>query len=481
MSLKLKIGALTDLGLSRTNNEDNFLTIPDLTITGVGSDTGRVYDLGANGALMVVADGMGGMNAGEVASEIAVNTIKAAFSPVRITPEVTKSRQSIERFMNDAIVAADSKIKAAAMRNPESQGMGTTIVVAWILGGKLYVSWCGDSRAYVFNSAGLHQITKDHSYVQQLVDEGQITREQAFDYPQSNVITRSLCDSTSAAEPQSLAQPYPLANGDTIILCTDGVCGMLRDNELQDVIGSSPDDLDSLMASIKEAVYKAGASDNLTMCIAQIVDGALPEPDAAYFNTTEAMLDGSMPSPSAMPGKSAAAGKMPWRMIAIVGIVAVVAAVAAALFLRDKPDDPTTKENAAEQIEEAQPQPAANASQAPASKPTKTQKPAKAQTATSTSESQKPEEESVIISAVGALKQEKTDTAASSKPTRPSAVNAITSSGKKTEEKPEEPQVPVQPAPEPTDKPTPAPTDKPTPKPSDKPTPEPKIPISPGE
>jgi len=436
MSLKFKIGALTDVGLVRTNNEDNFLTIPDLTVTGTGSDSSRIYDLGAKGALMVVADGMGGMNAGEIASEIAINAIKDSFSPMRITPDVLKNSQSIVRFMDEAIADADAKIKAAAMRNPATQGMGTTIVIAWILAGKLYVSWCGDSRAYVFNSVGLHQITKDHSYVQQVVDAGQITREQAFDYPQSNVITRSLCDGADIAEPDSLFQPYPLANGDTIILCTDGVCGMLRDNELQDVIGSSPDDLDSLMASIKAAVYKTGASDNMTMCIAQVVDGALPEPQAAYFQTTEAMLEGKMPSAAKATKAASSSGKMPWRLIAIVGIVAVVVAVAATLIFGG--DDNDKEKNAKETTQTEAPAaeegtPAAS-SQQPV-RPVKTTKPtnsSKPQTSNTATDAQKQEEESGILDALNTVNQGKTDTAASSKPTTPSAVNAISGAGKTT-------------------------------------------------
>lgn len=386
MSLKLKIGALTDVGLVRANNEDNFLTIPDLTVTATGSDPAQVYDLGKNGALMVVADGMGGMNAGEVASQIAINTVRDAFSPMRITPDVLKNKASIEQFMNQAIVEADAKIKAAAMRNPESQGMGTTIVLAWILADKLYVSWCGDSRAYVFNSAGLHQITKDHSYVQTLVDQGDITRDQAFDYPQSNVITRSLCDGMGPAEPEALFKPYPLANGDTVILCTDGVSGMLRDPELEQVIGSSPDDLDSLMDSIKAAVKDAGAADNLTMCIAQVVDGALPEPETAYFKTTEAMLDGRIPSATMPVGKKGAtATKIPWKLIAIVAIVAIICAVAAAFIFggSDKKDDSETTDKDQTQTEiiteaeDAQPVQAAQqpAASTPAKKPAKETQP----------------------------------------------------------------------------------------------------------
>lgn len=465
MSIKFKIGALTDVGLVRTNNEDNYLVIPDLTVTTTGSDTARMYDLGPNGALMVVADGMGGMNAGEVASEIAVNSIKAAFSPVRITPQVLKSAQTIERFMDDAIIEADAKIKAAAMRNSESQGMGTTIVVAWILGGKLYAAWCGDSRAYVFNSTGLHQLTKDHSYVQSLVDQGQLTRDEAFDSPQSNVITRSLCDSPDPAEPENLFKPYTLANGDTIILCTDGVSGMLRDKQLEDVIGSSPDDLDSLMASIKSAVEGVGAADNFTMCITQIADGAqaLAEPDTEYFKTTEAMLNGKLPSPkSTKAGKPA--GKLPWRLVAIVGIVAVLVAVAAALLLGGKDSDDQSEKKADTEQTDQQTQETPNQNTRPsAQKPAKAPAPAKTQTATP----EKSEGSGIVEALSGSGKTDETDTQQPAEPKKPSAASAIGQGLKPSAEKPAEPTAVPTPSPTPAPKPTPTPAPTPTPSPGE--------------
>lgn len=467
MSLKFKIGALTDVGLVRTNNEDNFLIIPDLAAVASGSDSNAVYDLGRNGALMVVADGMGGMNAGEVASETAIASIKTSFSPVMITPEVLGSDLSVVNFMNKAIVAADAKIKAAAMRNPESQGMGTTIVLAWILGDKLYVSWCGDSRAYVFNSAGLHQITKDHSYVQSLVDEGQIKREEAFDNPQSNVITRSLCDAMGPAEPEALFRPYPLANGDTIILCTDGVSGMLRDSELEDVIGSSPDDLYSLMDNIKTAVKTAGASDNFTMCITQVVDGALPEPDAAYFKTTEALLNGSLQSPSG-PSTPKSKGKMPWKLLAIIVFAAIAIAVGLTLIFSGKKSDnpPSSAEEAAETLIENTP-----------AKPTKTEavaapsnpsKPAKTQPA-------KQDKEDTHVADIKTLQETNADSQTEEQPTdtKVSALDAI-SGGNKTTTNSQTTVVPPVPTKQPEQ--TPAPSQTPAPGQTD-PAPQPQIPI----
>ena len=261
-SIKLRIAAKTDVGLVRDNNEDNFQASSDLSIEPMRWVNKEICSLGEKGALLVVADGMGGMNAGEVASELAIETVRNAFRPQNLTEEVMKNRFSIEKFMNSVIVDADKRIKAEAKSHPESRGMGTTIVIAWLLNGKLYVSWCGDSRAYIYNpQAGLHQISKDHSYVQSLIDKGSINKEDAFDYPESNIITRCLSDSPTKAKPESLLQPYDVCDNDIILLCTDGLSGMIRDNEIEGIIRKNEHDMDMCSdVLIKAACDAEGAS-----------------------------------------------------------------------------------------------------------------------------------------------------------------------------------------------------------------------------
>lgn len=273
-TIRFRIAAKTDVGLVRTNNEDNFQASSDLSNGQMRWVNNEICSLGDKGALIVVADGMGGMNAGEVASELAIETIREYFSPDKLTADVLKTRFSIEKHMNDAIIAADSRIKVEAKKRPETKGMGTTIVVGWILGDKLYVSWCGDSRAYIYNSkAGLHQITKDHSYVQGLVDRGSITREEAFDFPDSNIITRCLSDSSTKAKPESLLKPYDLCDNDIVMLCTDGLSGMIRDTEIEDIMRSNEHDIDLLADNLINAACEAEGSDNITICLCQILQG----------------------------------------------------------------------------------------------------------------------------------------------------------------------------------------------------------------
>lgn len=273
-TLKFRIAAKTDVGLVRTNNEDNFQAASDLSSKQMHWVNNEICSLSDKGALLVVADGMGGMNAGEVASALAIETIKDFFTPDKLTQSVIKDRFSVEKFMKEAIIAADERIKRKAKDDPETRGMGTTIVIGWILKGKLYVSWCGDSRAYVYNPAvGLHQITKDHSYVQGLVDKGIISKEDAFDYPDNNIVTRSLSDATIKVKPESLLKPYDLCDNDIVLLCTDGLSGMIRDYEMEDVIRKHEQNMIELTDALIKAACDASGADNITICLCQILKG----------------------------------------------------------------------------------------------------------------------------------------------------------------------------------------------------------------
>ncbi len=272
--IRFRLAAKTDVGLERTNNEDNFQVSANLEEAPMKWVNNQEYTLGRKGALLVVADGMGGMNAGEVASEIAINTVREMFSPDNITDEIVKSRFTIEKFMKGVIVEADKRIKAFAKDNPESRSMGTTIVIAWLFDANLYVSWCGDSRAYIFNpTTGLFQISKDHSYVQDLVDAGKLSQEEAFDFPDSNIITRSLSDSTPKPNPDCLIQPQKLCNNDIILLCSDGLNGMIRDKEIESVIARNQGSMTECVDELIKAALEAAGADNCTVAVCQILSG----------------------------------------------------------------------------------------------------------------------------------------------------------------------------------------------------------------
>lgn len=267
-----KMTVATNVGLVRTNNEDNFIVNPDLTQGEwfIPSDTDAVIPLGKNGAVMVVADGMGGMNAGEVASELAVSSIRHSFESVEDFSKVVDCSNHIESFLKRAIVDADSIIKHRVKEDPSTSGMGTTIVVAWVIDNVAHVAWCGDSRAYLFNHQyGLSRLSRDHSYVQELVDSGKLDAELAFDHPNSNIITRSLGDSAVKAQPDYVCKR--LSAGDFIILCSDGLCGLVRDEEILELMMKDYDSIEDYKKELFNAALEAGGYDNITIGVFQCV------------------------------------------------------------------------------------------------------------------------------------------------------------------------------------------------------------------
>lgn len=263
----------------RPNNEDNYQLDDNLSDNSWGFTADAEVSLGEKGALLVVCDGMGGMNAGEVASDIAVKTIKEWFTTDKLTDAVVAAPC---KYITSAIVAADAAIKAHSKTNPDTEGMGSTIVLAWLLGQKVYVGWCGDSRCYRFNPAlGLERLSHDHSYVQELVDAGKLTEELAFDHPNNNIITRSLGDPRGAAQPD--CKEFDLYNQDIILLCSDGLCGTLRDNEIAELIKQHQTSMQECRDALWDADEAAGWTDNTTIALAQIISGGK---DATTANKT---------------------------------------------------------------------------------------------------------------------------------------------------------------------------------------------------
>ena len=272
MDIRFRIAARCEAA-GRPNNEDNYQICDDLQAQHWGFTANAELQLSDKGSLLVVCDGMGGMNAGEVASAIAVDTIKQCFSLDRLTDAVTASSSNIRAFIVDAIQAADAAIKTDGANNPDHQGMGSTIVLAWLLGDKVYIGWCGDSRIYRYNPInGFERLSHDHSYVQELVDAGKLTEELAFDHPNNNIITRSLGDPNGVARPDTAE--FPLFNDDILLLCSDGLCGTLRDNEIQQIIANNQTSMTQCRDVLWHEDEKAGWHDNVTIVLAQILSGA---------------------------------------------------------------------------------------------------------------------------------------------------------------------------------------------------------------
>jgi len=294
MEIKFKMTAWC-AAAGRKYNEDSYQLNVNLSDSNWGF-TDDVVSLSDKGALLVVCDGMGGMSAGEVASELAVETIREQFTPERLTPQVLSSRKTIMRYIENAIIAADEKIKEDGKQHKERQGMGSTIVLAWIIGKNIYVGWCGDSRAYRFNPAfGLEPLTSDHSYVQELVDSGKLSAELAFDHPDSNIITRSLGDTRQKARPDT--DCFPLYNEDIILLCSDGLSGVLRDSEIQAIIAEHADSLENCRSALWHESEKAGWTDNVTIAMCQIISGADTAPKYVNNNNDDSQKKNKKKSP----------------------------------------------------------------------------------------------------------------------------------------------------------------------------------------
>ena len=271
-------------------NEDNFYVDDDLADDVPGRcQADEVINMGEYGCLLVVADGMGGMNAGEVASELAIETVRDFFAPGKIDSKIANSRESRKKYLESLIKEADRRIKTDAADNRSHNGMGSTIILAWIVGSEMTVSWCGDSRAYRFNPLnGIELISEDHSYVQELVKQGIIKYNDTFDHPQGNIVTRSLGDPTTAAKPET--RQYNIANGDIILLCSDGLSGVLRDRKtydatgrlcegenIEDIIAANTESMAQCREELMNAAERADWYDNVTVLLCQILDGA-PEP-----------------------------------------------------------------------------------------------------------------------------------------------------------------------------------------------------------
>ena len=143
-------------------------------------------------------------------------------------------------------------------------------MLAWLIDEKVYVGWCGDSRAYKYNpSRGFVQLSHDHSYVQELVDSGKLSPELAFDHPNNNIITRSLGDPRGVAQPD--VKVFSLEEYDVIMLCSDGLCGVLRDHEMEQLISGHQSSMVSCRDALWEAARNAGWHDNVTIALAQIM------------------------------------------------------------------------------------------------------------------------------------------------------------------------------------------------------------------
>lgn len=253
--MELKISAATDLGLRREHNEDTLVTwMPD-----------QSAERERSGALLVVADGMGGSKAGEVASRIAADTLVTTY---RNAP----GDDPLRRVAN-ALETANATVHHESLLKHELHGMGTTCTAVVVRGSDIYVAHVGDSRAYLARDGHLRQLTQDHSLVAQLVAERHITAEQARVDPRRNVVTRSVgIGPTVEVDAFSLNGEFHA--GDTLLVSTDGLHGVVGDAELLRAV--SQPSLDQACDDLIALARERGGPDNITVILARL-DRAAPE------------------------------------------------------------------------------------------------------------------------------------------------------------------------------------------------------------
>lgn len=281
MSLHLRYAAISDRGVVRQGNQDSVFAGPHF---------------------IAVADGMGGMAAGDLASAIVINTVARL--------DVPPPADSVVDELADAVADANRAIRRAVADDPQKEGMGTTLTALWFDGEWFNLVHIGDSRAYRLREGGFEQITVDDTYVQMLVDEGRITAEEAERHPQRSLLLRAL----GAAEVEPAFQTIKGVPGDRIVLCSDGLSGPVSDADIARTLQNAATPQEAAETLVQQAL-DAGAPDNVTVLVADVVtehpgeqrqliggaaaDARLAESDTAVLRAVKQAEDGEEADESA--------------------------------------------------------------------------------------------------------------------------------------------------------------------------------------
>ena len=253
-ALRIEVAGETNVGMKRNHNEDNFSILEE------------------NG-LYIVADGMGGHASGEVASQMAVDALKEFFSATEQDPERTwpykmdRSKGYEENRLITGIKLANLRIYESAQRDARQRGMGTTIVSLFAVEDGVYVAHVGDSRSYRLRDKQLEQITEDHSLLNDYIKMKRLTPEEIANFPHKNVIVRALGMKDTVKVDTRFETPR---EGDTYLLCSDGLSGPVSDEEILEIM-SSATDLKSAASRLIERANQNGGPDNITCVLARWV------------------------------------------------------------------------------------------------------------------------------------------------------------------------------------------------------------------
>jgi serine/threonine protein phosphatase PrpC len=319
------VGVITDTGRKRRRNEDAYVCEPPL---------------------FAIADGMGGAQAGEVASRLAAAALKES-----------GAETGGEQRISDLIQEANRRVYDRSSTDPKTSGMGTTITVALVEHGNVAFGHVGDSRAYLIRDGRMEQVTEDHSLVNELMKSGKLSPEEAESHPQRSVITRAL-----GTDPDVDVDTFTIAAevGDVFLLCSDGLTDMVGEREILELVERNQRDIDAALKSLVKAANRSGGEDNITVVAFEIAESqalthdgetresvlapperdeedtlteadAVPAVDTAVVSTTEiqAELEAKERHDRAKRRR-----RLRGRIVAWLAVIAIAAGITLALYLR---------------------------------------------------------------------------------------------------------------------------------------------------
>ena len=240
----MRFYGITDIGKERSINEDVIL-IPS------ESEELKVF---------VLADGMGGANAGEVASKIASDTCREYF--IAHIEKTQNDPYEIRELIREAVMEANKKVIEKSTSDSNCKGMGTTLIIVYVYKNKIYVGHVGDSRVYRIRKNIIRQLTKDHSFVQELVNSGTITKQEAKNHPRKNVLTKVIGYEENI-KPDVITKGF--LKDDVILICSDGLSNMLDDSMIYEIIVKNMSDINIMTKKLVEEANEAGGVDNISV------------------------------------------------------------------------------------------------------------------------------------------------------------------------------------------------------------------------
>ena len=281
--MQVELHAKSDVGRVRRGNEDNFLLLGLATprtwnrLDGDESpEEMRQFTLGDQGLVLVVSDGMGGALAGDVASKMAIEAVRDVLLGSNADGAGCEPDASLVDCLKEATMQANRNIHYKSLEDSRCSGMGATLTGAAIKDDKLDLVQVGDSRAYVMRGNQIRLATKDQSLVQQLVDVGQISEEEAETHMFRNVILQALGAQNELTPATARIQ---IRRGDVLLLCSDGLSGKLRNEEIRQIVADSNSDLGAACQALVAEANKRGGEDNITVVLARFTGEELRDPD----------------------------------------------------------------------------------------------------------------------------------------------------------------------------------------------------------